>query len=141
VANGLIGTLVRHQGDLVTASALYHESLRIGWVQGGQVRLHDWLIGLGSVEIRRGETAGEAFDRAERSFFRGTRLFGAVDALLEGTGGVIWAHDRADYNRCVTVARAALGEAAFAAAWAEGRALSLDQAYELALADSEHASR
>jgi len=29
--------------------------------------------------------------------------------------------------------RAALGEAAFAAAWAEGRAMSLDEAVEIAL--------
>jgi hypothetical protein len=37
----------------------------------------------------------------------------------------------------VGVARAVLGEAAFAAAWAEGRALSLDQACALALAEED----
>jgi hypothetical protein len=36
--------------------------------------------------------------------------------------------------------RAALGEAAFAAAWAEGRAMSLDQAVEYALEGSQAAA-
>ena len=39
----------------------------------------------------------------------------------------------AEYNRTVAAARSALGEEAFAAAWAEGRALSLQQAVDFAL--------
>jgi hypothetical protein len=53
--------------------------------------------------------------------------------VREAAGRVIWAHNRADYERCVAVARAGLGEAAFAAAWAAGRALSLEEACDLAL--------
>jgi len=36
----------------------------------------------------------------------------------------------------VAEGRAALGEAAFAAAWSEGRAMSLEQAIEYALGDA-----
>ena len=39
------------------------------------------------------------------------------------------------YERTVAEGRAALGEAAFAMAWAEGRAMSLDQAIEYALSE------
>ena len=42
--------------------------------------------------------------------------------------------DRADYDRHVSQARAALGEDAFAAAWAAGRALSTEAAVAEALA-------
>ena len=41
--------------------------------------------------------------------------------------------DRADHDRDVAAVRAALGEAAFAAAWAEGRAMTMEQAIAEAL--------
>jgi hypothetical protein len=44
-----------------------------------------------------------------------------------------------DYQRTVDGARAALGEAAFAAAWAAGRAMSLQAAVAYALEISEAA--
>jgi hypothetical protein len=43
---------------------------------------------------------------------------------------------KADYD-CVAPARAALGEEAFAAAWAERRAMALDQGVEYALEGDE----
>jgi len=42
----------------------------------------------------------------------------------------------AEYERTMAEGRAALGEAAFAAAWAEGRAMSLEQALEYALEET-----
>jgi hypothetical protein len=41
--------------------------------------------------------------------------------------------DRDDYERDVALARAQLGEDAFTAAWAEGQAMSLEQAITFAL--------
>jgi hypothetical protein len=43
---------------------------------------------------------------------------------------------QADHARSVAAMCAAVGEEGFAAAWAEGRALSLDQAISLAIADT-----
>jgi hypothetical protein len=40
-----------------------------------------------------------------------------------------------EYERTVAETRAALGDAAFAAAWAEGRAMSLEQAVEYGLGE------
>jgi predicted neutral ceramidase superfamily lipid hydrolase len=44
--------------------------------------------------------------------------------------------DRADYTRIVASVRAALDEGAFAAAWAEGQAMSLEDAVAYALEDA-----
>jgi hypothetical protein len=41
------------------------------------------------------------------------------------------------HDRAVAAMRAALDEAAFAAAWAEGRALPVDEAIALALVDTD----
>jgi hypothetical protein len=46
-----------------------------------------------------------------------------------------------DYERAVTTVRSSLGQAAFAAAWAEGRAISLEQASAYALAPEEDVSQ
>jgi DNA-binding CsgD family transcriptional regulator len=64
------------------------------------------------------------------------RLYGAADAQRQQLGLPIDPPFRAEYERDVAVARRALGEAAFAAAWAAGRALSDEQAVAEALAVS-----
>jgi hypothetical protein len=52
----------------------------------------------------------------------------------------IFPSHRIDRERWIDVARAGLGEAAFAAAWAEGRALSLEEAVAFALEGSNTSS-
>jgi hypothetical protein len=53
--------------------------------------------------------------------------------LLQRLGDRAFAH-RSDYDRPVATIRDGLKEEAFAAAWAEGRAMTLEQAIEYALA-------
>jgi hypothetical protein len=62
------------------------------------------------------------------------RLFGAAEGQRAAIGRSLLPSDRADHDRHVETARAALGEATFAALWAEGRELSLEQAAAVALA-------
>ncbi len=64
---------------------------------------------------------------------RGARLLGAVEALCELVGGQILVIER--QRSAVATACHALGEPAFAAAWAQGRALGLEQAVTAARAD------
>jgi hypothetical protein len=59
---------------------------------------------------------------------RAARLFGATDALRAALGLPVRPADRRHYDRDVSAVRAALGAETFAAAWAAGRALSLEQA-------------
>jgi hypothetical protein len=141
-----LGTLARYQGDLETARARDTEALRLHHALEDRGQLMLCLVGLGCVAVMTGEKAsrngptpqaiggGEALG-VESWFARGARLFGAGEALRDASGGVLWSEERPSYERCVATARAGLGEEAFAAAWAEGRALSLDQACDLGLGE------
>ena len=64
---------------------------------------------------------------------RAARILGAVDGLCEASSTAIQKADRALYERCVEWARERCGPERFAAAWAEGRALSVDDAVRYAL--------
>jgi DNA-binding NarL/FixJ family response regulator len=64
---------------------------------------------------------------------QGARLFGACQALRESMGWPLALVYRANYEHDVGAARAQLDEATFAAAWAAGRALSLEQVIAEAL--------
>jgi non-specific serine/threonine protein kinase len=67
------------------------------------------------------------------------RLFGAAEALRTVVGTAILPHWQADHDRAEATARAALGEEAFAAAWAAGRALTVEQAIDLGLKSDDDA--
>ena len=61
------------------------------------------------------------------------RLLGAAAALREALGIPVPASEREDHDRAVAATRTALGETAFAAAWAAGRALPVEEAVNEAL--------
>jgi hypothetical protein len=67
---------------------------------------------------------------------RAARLYGAVTALRETLHTPLRPIWRAEMDRAVTAARAALGEEAFAAAWAQGRAMTLEEAVREARRDA-----
>jgi hypothetical protein len=64
---------------------------------------------------------------------RAAKLCGAAQALFETTGDRTPPLDRAEFDRHIRIAREQLGEAAFEALAAEGRAMTLGQAIEMAL--------
>ena len=64
---------------------------------------------------------------------RAARLFGAAAALRESANFPLSPVMRADYERDLAVARTQLDVTTFAAAWAAGRALTLEQAITEAL--------
>jgi predicted ATPase len=82
------------------------------------------LIGMAEVYATRG-----AHDRA-------ARLLGASEAGLETQGRTLDPPDHLLYDRSVAAARETLGERAFAAAWAEGGELTLDEAVAEAFGDA-----
>ena len=61
---------------------------------------------------------------------RAARLWGAAEALREREGLSLSKFDRANsgYEQDLALVRSALDEATFDAAWAEGRAMSFEQA-------------
>jgi hypothetical protein len=86
---------------------------------------------LGTLEVEGTESARQAeVEHVERS----VRLLSAANALLEAMGAVPEASERLPYEQSVAYARSDLGEERFDKAWDEGRAMSLEQAVEYALA-------
>ena len=59
----------------------------------------------------------------------------AAQALREVLGVPLQHDQQADHEQALQAMRVAVGEEAFAAAWAEGRAMTLEEAVALALAD------
>ena len=104
------------------ATAFFRESLILcgeatnRWISG------ECLEGLARVASAKGrcEHAG--------------RLFGAAEAQREIVGHRFAPPDQDSHNHSVTSARAAAGDAAFTTAWAEGRAMTLEQSVEYAMA-------
>jgi hypothetical protein len=115
----------RAQGDLTSARLHLQEALTIY----REARWHRWvpdtLIGLAGLEVAEGQ--------AERA----ARLLGAADALREALGVHFSVSERREYERERAIVAAALGEEAFAVAWAEGRSLSIEEAIAVAL-DETH---
>jgi predicted ATPase/DNA-binding SARP family transcriptional activator len=122
-ALGAMGHLERDEGDYARARALYEESLGLRRKMGNQLALAQSLEDFAVLAGR------------QRQAERAIRLLGAAEAFCETLGARLPVADATDYERTVAEGRAALGEAAFAAAWAEGRAMSLQQAIDDGLSE------
>jgi tetratricopeptide (TPR) repeat protein len=66
-----------------------------------------------------------------------TRLLGAAEALRKAQAIPLWPDEHGGYERTIAAARATLDEEAFAAAWAAGRAMTLEQVIAYALRESD----
>jgi non-specific serine/threonine protein kinase len=122
-ALGALGHLARDEGAYAQARALYVESLALRRQHDFRPAIAQSLEDLAALAAR------------ERQAERAIRLLGAAEALCETLGIQPPAAVPEEYERAVAAGRAALGEDGFAAAWAEGRAMSLDQAVGYALGD------
>jgi predicted ATPase/class 3 adenylate cyclase len=116
-----LGFVTGGEGDWQEASALHREGLSLCQ------RLEDcrgiaWhLVGMAGVEVSRG--------RADRS----ARLLSATAAVLEAIGSCLPPPHLREHDRTLDETRRLLGEEAFAVGWAEGRAMTLEQAVAYAL--------
>jgi non-specific serine/threonine protein kinase len=120
-ALGALGHVVRDEGDYALARSLYIESLALRRKHNHRIAIAQSLEDLAAL-ARREQQPGQAI-----------RLLGAATAFCETLDAQPPVAIRAEYEHTMAEGRAALGEAAFAAAWAEGRAMSLDEAIEYAL--------
>jgi tetratricopeptide (TPR) repeat protein len=112
---------VRDQHNYELAKQLYRESLHVRHALLDKPGIAACFEGLAEVAVMEGQPV------------RAARLFGAAHWLGETIGtplvSALW---RPAWERAVADARTALGEDAFAAAWAEGRAMGLEDAIALA---------
>jgi ATP/maltotriose-dependent transcriptional regulator MalT len=120
-ALGGIGELARRQGDYQRAVAHFQQSLTLYQEQHNTPEMPFTLEALALTAAEQGQSEWAA------------RLWGAAEALREVTHSALPSSYQADYIPYLKAAAAALGPEAFAAAWAAGRALTLEQAIALAM--------
>ncbi len=109
-----LGLFAAAEGCLPEAAGRYRACLRGFAAAGDASLLHTPLPGLAALAVEVGLPEAAA------------RLLGAADAQLQRTGSGLPPFRRPAYERAGAGARAALGEAGFAAAHAAGRGLGLE---------------
>jgi predicted ATPase/transcriptional regulator with XRE-family HTH domain len=112
--------VAQHQGAYEQASALIEESLQLWRDLGNKPGMALCLFALAGVAIKVGKPK------------QAVRLFGAAAALFERIVIRTALVDQAEYTRNLDAARAELDEMVFAALWAEGHIMSLEEVTELA---------
>ena len=122
-ALGNLGSLACDQGDHEQARTLLGESLSIRKELGDKRVVASSLEGLATLALAEGQPG------------RATRLLSAAEALREAIGSAIPVSEGEQHDRDVTMARGALDEDVFTAAWAEGRGMTMEQAIVLALTE------
>jgi DNA-binding NarL/FixJ family response regulator len=109
-------------GDAPAAQALFGDSLALHQAQRNLPGVAECLIGFAAVAAASGQSA------------LGARLLAAAVAMGGQHVATAWAATRMEYEHTLTRIRAGLAESKFEAEQAAGRALTLEQAIEAALA-------
>jgi predicted ATPase/class 3 adenylate cyclase/DNA-binding CsgD family transcriptional regulator len=102
-------------GNQMESQTLYEQGVVLARKSGNKHTVIFCLEGLAAAVAAQGKNAWAA------------HLWGAAEALREAIGTSLPPVYRADYDHAVAAARSHLGEKAFTAAWAEGRAMTPEQ--------------
>jgi predicted ATPase/class 3 adenylate cyclase len=121
----LLGNALLGLGNYQQATELLEEGLGLCQTMGYQRGIADVLQTLAGVAAAQNQPE------------RAARLFGAADAIFETIQVQPVPYQRVQRERDIAIISAQLDEAAFAAAQAKGRAMSMDEAIALAL-ESTH---
>jgi DNA-binding CsgD family transcriptional regulator len=119
-----LGLIRCEQGDAAGGAAALAESLanlQMGWDANREV-LAEWLAAVARLAVTRGRLEAAA------------RLYGAAEMLSEVAGVPLVVPPPNQYRRIVDAVERDLGSDVFAAVWATGRALPLEQAVQEAQA-------
>ncbi len=157
------GVLAYYEGDTESAAALLEETVRLARESQYKPDLARSLIALSRVTHERGDARqatallreglglfrelghklgmttaleGLAELAAAENAKRAASLFGAAGAIREAIGAPLPPVDSGAQERDLAAVRAHLTEEAFARAWAEGQAMSLEQATRYAETDT-----
>jgi tetratricopeptide (TPR) repeat protein len=119
-----LGVVRQYLGDYEQATMRLKESLILSRRLDDKERIAECLEGYAGLAV------------AQAGPERAARLWGAVGALRAAIGVPMALDERAEYERNVAITHDALSEAAFAAAWAAGCSMTLEQVMEYALDES-----
>ena len=118
-----LGEIAADTGRIDSAVERYRESLKLSMEYQSKVDLPLCLEGLADIATRSGQAN------------RAVRLLAKAAGLREALGVVLPPVLKAERERKQTALRGALGEDAFSAPWAEGWAMTLEQAIQYALSE------
>jgi hypothetical protein len=116
----VLGRQAQDTGDSVQASSLYGESLNLYRRTGGRRGIIEGLEAVAGLAVSQGDLP------------RAVRLYAVAQAGREAIGAPRPPRSREAYERDLATIRTGLGEEAFATAWKEGQAMTLEQACDLA---------
>jgi predicted ATPase/DNA-binding XRE family transcriptional regulator len=116
-----LGLAAFREGDYGRATALYHESIALFW------QVEERIFTVRCVEELAWVTCRQGYYR------RAARLFAAAEAQREAFGASMSPAARAEHDRHVADARAQMDGATFNQAWADGKAMTMEQAIAYAL--------
>jgi tetratricopeptide (TPR) repeat protein len=121
-------------GEHTRARALLTESLLAAQERGSMLLVINVLTRLARLALAEATTASHppAGGTGRGRLLQSVRLFGAAAALRDAMGLAQQPYDAEQQGRDAAVLRATLGEELFTAAWAEGRAMSLEEAIQYA---------
>jgi len=156
-----LGYAVMRRGDYSNAETIFEEGVRVACEIGMKINEAYCLTFLAALKMRGGkfqqardylqksarifidvrDRFGPAMSliyfaelaKAERKLVVAAKLFGAVAAICKAAGITLFPIERATLDRSVAELRTQLLEASFNAAWAEGGAMTLEQAVVYAL--------
>jgi hypothetical protein len=118
---GNLAFLAQHEGDYQRARKLAQRNLQLALELSNNLDIAEGLADLAGPLGMTGHPEEAA------------RLFGAWEAAMERMGAATQPADMPDLERNIAAVRVQLDPEIFQAAWASGRALSLEQAVEFAL--------
>jgi predicted ATPase/DNA-binding SARP family transcriptional activator len=111
-----LGAVLQSQGDSEQAAVVLQESLALNRELGSRPAITVSLEGLAWVAA------------VQKQPERAARLLGVAEAWRDAVDPLVFTPVRPLYEHVVATARAGLSEEAFAAAWAQGRAMTLEEA-------------
>jgi len=124
-AQNSLGSVMRDRGDYESARTLYHESLTISRELGDRRAIAYLLEDIGSLAAAEGQPA------------RALRLVGAASVLRQAISSLLSPAEQTPLEKLLEPARQKLSKEAQEAMYAEGRAMSSEQAVDYALSVSQ----
>jgi hypothetical protein len=134
-ALGCLGWVALRQGDFQRMRALLGESLTLRVEIGERAGIAWCLEKLAEAALLWAQN--QVPPLSTHGYQRAATVFGAASGLRASVGSVVDPADQPEYDGHLAALRVEMGPAAFAAAWAEGHALTLERAMRVALAETE----
>jgi len=123
----VLGHLVLARGQVDRATTCFAESLALSYRAGDRFRVAMSLEGLSETLMTDSPAA------TELSSGQAAKLLGAAAGLREGAARSASPVEQSRMEKRLSAVRASLPDQIYAAAWAEGRAMTLEQAYALGI--------